>query len=99
VEVNFTIRMSWKPEQLMSEYGGYAIMDRLAEQSGQGKPPWPSCTEVRISEIASGLGCRAMRISSYEELAAVLADQLPRLARRDSPLVLDIEDAADPTYG
>jgi len=40
-----------------------------------------------------------MRITSYEELAGVLADELPGLARRDSPLVLDIAVAADPTYG
>jgi benzoylformate decarboxylase len=79
--------------------GGYAIMDRLAEQSGQGKPPWPSFTEVSIAELASGLGCRAMRITSYEELAGVLADELPGLPRRDSPLVLDIVVEADPTYG
>jgi benzoylformate decarboxylase len=79
--------------------GGYAIMDRLAEQSGQGKAPWPSFTEVSIAELASGLGCRAMRITSYEELAGVLADELPGFSRRDSPLVLDIAVAADPTYG
>ncbi|MFI9450820.1 benzoylformate decarboxylase [Amycolatopsis sp. NPDC052450] len=79
--------------------GGYAIMDRLAEQSGQGKQPWPSFTEVSISGIAAGLGCPAQRISDYDELAATLAEHLPELAGRTSPLVLDIEVAADPSYG
>ncbi|MFB9923150.1 thiamine pyrophosphate-dependent enzyme [Amycolatopsis halotolerans] len=79
--------------------GGYAIMDRLAEQSGQGKPPWPSFAEVSIAGIAAGLGCPAQRISDYDDLAGALAEHLPSLADRTSPLVLDIEVAADPNYG
>ncbi|MEV0675467.1 thiamine pyrophosphate-dependent enzyme [Actinosynnema sp. NPDC050436] len=79
--------------------GGYAIMDRLAEQSGQGRPPWPSFSEVSIARIAAGLGCPTLRISDYDELASTLAEHLPALADRTSPLVLDVEVAADPAYG
>jgi benzoylformate decarboxylase len=79
--------------------GGYAIMDRLAEQSGRGRPPWPSFTEASISGIATALGCPALRIDSYEKLAATLAQELPTLAARTSPLVLDIDVAPDLTYG
>lgn len=79
--------------------GGYAIMDRLAEQSGQGKQPWPRFPEVSISKIAEGLGCPALRISGYDDLAAALAEHLPGLAARTSPLVLDIEVAPDRTCG
>ncbi|WP_460060520.1 thiamine pyrophosphate-dependent enzyme [Streptomyces sp. YKOK-I1] len=79
--------------------GGYAIMDRLAEKSGRGKAPWPSFTEVRICDIARGLGCPARRITTHEELTAALDEILPSLAQRSEPLVLDIEVAPDESYG
>ncbi|MGH3246992.1 MAG: thiamine pyrophosphate-dependent enzyme [Trebonia sp.] len=79
--------------------GGYAIMDRLAEQSGLGKQPWPPFAEVRITEIASGLGCRAIRVTGYEQLTRVLGEVLPGLADRTEPLVLDVEVAPDENYG
>ncbi|MFJ9243842.1 benzoylformate decarboxylase [Streptomyces sp. NPDC101776] len=79
--------------------GSYAIMDRLAEQSGLGKAPWPAFTEVRISEVAQGLGCPARRVTTYEELTAVLGESLPSLAQRTSPLVLDIDVVPDAAYG
>jgi benzoylformate decarboxylase len=84
---------------LVLSNGSYAIMDRLAEQSGLGKAPWPAFTEVRISEVAQGLGCPARRVTTYDELVAALDEILPSLADRTSPLVLDIEVAADATYG
>ncbi|MEU5693298.1 thiamine pyrophosphate-dependent enzyme [Actinosynnema sp. NPDC020468] len=84
---------------LVLSNGGYAIMDRLAEQSGRGKQPWPSFSEVGIAAIAAGFGCPARRIGDYDELAATLAEHLPALAGRTSPLVLDVEVAADPAYG
>jgi hypothetical protein len=61
-----------------------------AEQPGQGNLPRPPFTEVQISQIASGFGCRSIRISSYDQLAATLADELPELARLSRPLVLDV---------
>ncbi|MFB7116092.1 hypothetical protein [Streptomyces sp. NPDC056291] len=82
-----------------SRRGGYAITDRLAERSGRGKPPWPSFEEVRIRELASGLGCPAVRIDSYDDMESTLAGLLPNLARRSGPVLLDIQVAADPAYG
>jgi benzoylformate decarboxylase len=74
--------------------GGYAIMDKLAERAG-GKAPWPSFPEVRLSALATALGCSARRISSYEELLEVLDDVLPRLRDMDAPLLLDIDVAPE----
>ncbi|TFV89078.1 thiamine pyrophosphate-dependent enzyme [Blastococcus sp. CT_GayMR16] len=74
--------------------GGYAIMDKLAERAG-GKAPWPSFPEVRLSALATALGCPARRISSYEELLEVLDDVLPRLRDMDAPLLLDIDVAPE----
>ncbi|GHF35236.1 benzoylformate decarboxylase [Amycolatopsis bartoniae] len=79
--------------------GAYAIMDRLAENSGLGKAPWPGFTEVRLSQVAEGLGCPARRVSTHDELRAALDEVLPSLASRSGPLVLDIDVAADATYG
>jgi len=84
---------------LILSNGGYAIMDRLAEQSGQGKQPWPSFTEVEIAGLASALGCPSRRVTSYADLEQTLAAELPGLAGRTTPLVLDIAVAAERTYG
>ncbi|MCP9955581.1 thiamine pyrophosphate-dependent enzyme [Actinomadura madurae] len=78
--------------------GTYAIMDRLAEASGRGKAPWPSFTEVAISGIAENLGCPATRVTTHEHLASSLAELLPGLSERTSPLVLDVSVAPDPSY-
>jgi benzoylformate decarboxylase len=74
--------------------GGYAIMDKLAERAG-GKAPWPGFPEVRLSALATALGCPARRISSYEELLEVLDDVLPRLRTMDAPLLLDVDVAPE----
>ncbi|MBB5957262.1 benzoylformate decarboxylase [Saccharothrix tamanrassetensis] len=84
---------------LVLSNGGYAIMDRLAEQSGQGKQPWPPFSEIRLGTVAAGLGCPADRITSYDELTDALSEVLPTLADRAGPRLLDIEVAADLTYG
>jgi benzoylformate decarboxylase len=77
--------------------GGYAIMDKLAERAG-GKAPWPGFPEVRLSALATALGCPARRISSYEELLEALDDVLPRLRDMDQPLLLDIDVAPEPEF-
>ncbi|GAA3175148.1 benzoylformate decarboxylase [Blastococcus jejuensis] len=77
--------------------GGYAIMDKLAERAG-GKAPWPGFPEVRLSALATALGCAARRISSYEDLVATLDDVLPRLRDMDAPLLLDIDVAPEPEF-
>ena len=71
--------------------GGYAIMDELAERTGAGKAPWPSFPEVRLSALATALGCPARRISTYAELVEVLDEVVPALPDRTEPLLLDID--------
>ena len=49
--------------------GRYAVMDRLAEQHGAGKAPWPAFEEVSISRLADGLGCPATRVADPRRAA------------------------------
>jgi benzoylformate decarboxylase len=74
--------------------GGYAIMDKLAERAG-GKAPWPGFPGVRLSALATALGCPARRISGHAELVEVLDDVLPRLRTMDAPLLLDVDVAPE----
>jgi benzoylformate decarboxylase len=69
--------------------GRYAIMDKLAANTGQ-PAPWPSFETIEIAAIARAFGCEAIRIEDHADLLARLDDVLPQLARRDSPLVLEI---------
>ena len=73
--------------------GGYAIMDRLAEQHG-GHGPWPSF-EIEIAAIAEALGCGAQRIGEQAHLVQTLDEVIPRLAARTEPLVLEVLVAPD----
>lgn len=77
--------------------GGYAIMDRLAEQAG-GTAPWPSLGEVEISALARALGCvDVVRVDGHSELLRVLDEVLPGLAGRDTPFLLEVAVAREPT--
>jgi benzoylformate decarboxylase len=78
--------------------GRYAIMDRLAEQHGGGKAPWPAFEEVSISRLAEGLGCPATRVTGYDELLKVLDDVVPTLGDRTEPLVLEVPVVPDTTF-
>ena len=69
--------------------GGYAIMDKLARDSG-GAGPWPSFGDVDVSAIARGFGCSAVRVESAEELERTLDDVVPGLATRSEPLLLEV---------
>jgi benzoylformate decarboxylase len=69
--------------------GRYAIMDRLADKVG-GKAPWPTFEEVDVGGLATELGCPARRVTSHEELIAVLDEIVPTLADRTEPLLLDV---------
>jgi benzoylformate decarboxylase len=69
--------------------GRYAIMDKLAANTGQ-SAPWPGFETIEIAAIARAFGCEAIRIEDHADLLARLDDVLPELARRDSPLVLEI---------
>ncbi|HMG99100.1 MAG TPA: thiamine pyrophosphate-dependent enzyme, partial [Gaiellales bacterium] len=76
--------------------GGYAIMDRLAEQAG-GTAPWPGFA-VDVAGLARALGCEARNVGDHAELLAVLDDVLPGLADRGEPLLLEVAIAPDATF-
>jgi thiamine pyrophosphate-dependent acetolactate synthase large subunit-like protein len=65
--------------------GGYAVMDRLAEQHG-GEGPWPGFS-VDITSLAGAFGCPARRIDTFEALGAALDDGL---SERSEPLLLEV---------
>lgn len=74
--------------------GGYAVMNRLAQLAG-GAAPWPDFEDVSVSTIAAGFGCPAERITTHDELIAVLDRVMPTLADRTEPLLLDIAVTAN----
>ena len=76
--------------------GGYAIMDRLAEQSG-GTAPWPGFS-VDIAGIARALGCPARTVREHADLLAILDEVLPGLADRDEPLLLEVAVIPEATF-
>lgn len=77
--------------------GRYAIMDRLAERTGEAGP-WPAFEDVDVAALAEGLGCPAVRVEDHAALLRVLDEVLPGLAGRDEPLLLDVAIAPDPTF-
>ena len=77
--------------------GGYAIMDRLAERTGS-PGPWPAIDSVDIGAIARAFGCDAVRIEDHAELLERLDTELGTLAGRETPLVLEVAVAPDPTF-
>jgi benzoylformate decarboxylase len=77
--------------------GGYAVMNRLAEQRG-GSAPWPAFGNLSVSAIARGLGVEARVIEGYADLAAVLDEVVPSLADHTSPLLLEVVLAPDEEF-
>lgn len=77
--------------------GGYAVMNRLADQRG-GAAPWPSFGGVSVSAIAAGLGVEAMRIDDYAGLVAVLDRVAPSLGARKEPLVVEVVVTPDALF-
>lgn len=76
--------------------GGYAVMDRLAEQHG-GEGPWPPF-EVDVAAIARALGCAADRVSEWSKLEQVLDEVITGLVDRPEPLVLEVLVSPDETF-
>ena len=69
--------------------GGYAIMDKLAANTG--KPaPWPAFDTIDIAAMARAQGCEASRIEDHADLLAAPRRGAAGLARRDTPLLLEI---------
>ncbi|HXD58945.1 MAG TPA: thiamine pyrophosphate-binding protein [Thermoleophilaceae bacterium] len=69
--------------------GRYAVMDMLAREAGE-ESSWPPFQELDIAAIARGLGCPAKRIDTHDELLRELDDEIPNLASRSEPLLLEI---------
>ena len=76
--------------------GGYAVMDRLAEQQG-GTGSWPSFN-VDVCSLARGLGCPAARIDDHSSLVRALDEHLPGLADRSEPLLLEVAVSPGTTF-
>jgi benzoylformate decarboxylase len=77
--------------------GGYAIMDRLAERTGQ-TGPWPALDDVDVGALARAQGVDAVRVETHDHLVAQLDGALADLADRTTPLVLEIAVAQDTTF-
>jgi benzoylformate decarboxylase len=77
--------------------GGYAIMDRLSEKTGQAGP-WPALAGLDIGGFARAQGCDTARISTHDELIATLDEVAAGLATRETPLLLEAVVAQDPTF-
>ena len=78
--------------------GRYAVMDRLAEQHGRAKAPWPTFAEVSISALAKGMGCPAIAVETHDDLLYVLDDVVPTLADRTGPLLLEVAVVPETTF-
>ena len=74
--------------------GGYAIMDRLAERTGE-PGPWPALDVIDIAAMANAQGCEARRISTYDDLIHALDTEL---GDRATPLLLEVVVAQDGTF-
>jgi benzoylformate decarboxylase len=99
----YSIQALWSAAQyragalfIILSNGGYAIMDRLAEQAG-GSAPWPGFA-VDVTGLARAFGCPARRVSEHDDLLAVLDEVLPGLAGRSEPLLLEVVVAQDSTF-
>jgi benzoylformate decarboxylase len=76
--------------------GGYAVMDRLAEQQG-GAPSWPGFG-VDVAGLARAFGCPARTVRDHDELTIVADEVAPDLAGRDEPLLLEVVVAPDESF-
>ena len=77
--------------------GGYVIMDRLAERSGN-VGPWPGFGDIDIAALARGFCCEARRVTTYDELLTALDEAIPTLTERVEPLLLDVAIAPTTTF-
>ncbi|UGS33969.1 thiamine pyrophosphate-binding protein [Capillimicrobium parvum] len=77
--------------------GGYAIMDRLSEKTGQAGP-WPALDGLDIGGFARAQSCETRRVATHEELLRTLDELTVDLAQRETPLLLEAIVAQDPTF-
>lgn len=71
----------------------YGAMDELARAKGT-PGAWPSFESLDLATVATGLGCEARRIATYDELLEAL-DAVSVAAGRTSPLLLDVRVEAE----
>jgi len=76
--------------------GGYAIMDRLAEQHG-GSAPWPGFG-IDVAGLARAFGCASRTVAAHDDLLDVLDEVVPDLVQREEPLLLEVAVAPDETF-
>jgi benzoylformate decarboxylase len=76
--------------------GGYAIMDRLAEQHG-GSAPWPGFG-IDVAGLARAFGCASRTVAAYDDLVHILDEIVPGLVQREEPLLLEVAVAPDETF-
>ena len=60
--------------------------------------PWPQLDSIDIGAMARAQGCEAVRVEDHGELLERLDELLPGLAERETPLVLEVVVAQDPTF-
>ena len=68
--------------------GQYGVMDMQARSRGA-PSPWPQFTGLDFTAIARGLGCDAISVARYDEMAAALGPALAGLADRSEPLLVE----------
>jgi benzoylformate decarboxylase len=69
--------------------GRYAIMDRLAERTGN-PGPWPGFEAIEVAAMARALGCPSARVEEHGALLAKLDELVPRLATGSEPFLLEV---------
>ncbi len=74
--------------------GSYAVMDAQARARGASHP-WPGFTGVDLAGLARSLRCPSVRIETYDELTATLAESLAELSERREPLLVEAVVAPD----
>jgi benzoylformate decarboxylase len=99
----YTIQALWSAAHygvgsmfIVLNIGGFAVMDRLAEQQG-GAGPWPPF-DIEISALARTFGSEARRIEEHEDLLAAFDELIPGLPARTEPLVLEVVVEPDATF-
>jgi benzoylformate decarboxylase len=77
--------------------GGYAIMDRLAEQQG-GRGPWPAMKHLDVAGLAESFGCATRRVDDHASLLDTFDEVLPVLGDRHEPLLIEVAVEPDPEF-
>ena len=77
--------------------GGYAVMDRLAEQQG-GTGPWPTLRRRRRRPVARARLPGADDRRRTASCSRTLDEVLPSLGDRSEPLLLEVKVAPDESF-